>query len=260
MSSSSLMRGLALVPGGYFLLTRVSGARDALYLVGTSFVPAWWYLARSTELDPVTALGSFAIGYLAFIASYELGYLANDLWDARRDPGGRQRAPFLTGTLSKVAFVAIRLLTWLLVASVTGWSSNSSWLAGFAALAVVFALHNVVPAWARSATFMQLAVLRFSLPVMGPLPASAAPLLLLLALLLYASMRWLAYLDSKGMLTMEARRTPSFGAVQMALQAPVIGLIALLAGSTLPLELWGWFFFLYGAWALKASRSRRRSE
>ena len=249
MSSFSARALLALLPGAYFVQTRVKDLRDLLYLLGTSFVPAAWFLYRSTDLGVDGALLSFGLGYLAFIAVYELGYLANDRWDAERGPGGRKRMPFKAGAPFLLAFVALRLLVWTAVAASTEWWRNPVWLGGFAALAAAFTLHNILRSpEARSASFVQLAVLRFSLPVIGPLPVALVPLLLLLALLLYAYLRWLGYLDSKALLAMPARKDRHFGTVQMAVLAPVIFFVAVVAGSTLPLELWAWYLFLYAAW------------
>lgn len=247
---------LALIPGAYFLQTRIDGPRALLYTVGTSFIPAWWLLVRLGGEPATSAAASFALGYLAFIAVYELGYLANDLLDAKR-PGGRQRCAFIAGPVYVLLFAATRLACWSGIGWATGWLADPLWLAGHVAMLIVFALHNLLgPPAPRSATFVQLALLRFTLPILGALPKVALPLVLLLGLLLYVYLRWLAYLDSKALLAMPARKDANFGLLQIALLLPVLSFIALGTNSTLPLELWLWFVLLYFGWMLAARTGR----
>ncbi|NJC06479.1 hypothetical protein GGQ97_002272 [Sphingomonas kaistensis] len=255
-SSSDSRSLLALLPGAYFLQSRVKGAQDLLYLVATSFVPAWWMLVRLGGQGLVEAAANFTLGYLAFIAVYELGYLANDLFDARR-PGGRKRWSGSSGAAFVAPFILIRLIVWGLVGWATGWIANPVWLGGTACLVLVFALHNLIQAAApRSATFVQLGLLRFIMPVIGALEPARLPLALLIALLLYVYLRWLAYLDSKDLLRIAERRHPRFALVQMLLLGPIVGLTSLIGATSLPLEIWGFLMLLY---ASRQALERRRS-
>jgi hypothetical protein len=130
----------------------------------------------------------------------------------------------------------------------TGWLFDPLWLAATACLTIVFALHNLIEAPApRSATFVQLALLRFIMPIIGALDRDRLPLAMLIALLLYVYLRWLAYLDSKDLLKMPNRRAPRFALVQMALLAPLVTLVGVMASTTLPLEIWAFLLLLYGA-------------
>ncbi|UUR08415.1 hypothetical protein [Sphingomonas glaciei] len=245
------------MPGGYFLLSRVKGAQDLIYLIATSFLPAWWMLVRLGGQGMIEATTNFVLGYLAFIAVYELGYLANDLFDARR-PGGRKRWSGASGTAFVTAFIILRVGVWTLIGWATGWILDPVWLAATACLAVVFALHNLIEATApRSATFVQLGLLRFIVPIIGALEPARLPLAMLVALLLYVYLRWLAYLDSKDLLRIADRRQPRFALVQMLLLGPIVALITLIAATTLPLEIWSLLTLLYlSRQALDERRSR----
>ena len=254
MSSLDGHKLFALIPGAYFVQTRIEGPRALLYTIGTSFIPAWWLLVRLAGEPPMSAIGTFALGYLAFISLYELGYLANDLLDARR-PGERQRCAFTAGPVYVLLFTVLRLGCWAGIGFATSWIADALWLSGHLAMVVVFALHNLIESPApRSATFVQLALLRFILPILGALPAMALPLALLLALLLYVYLRWLAYLDSKSLLAMPARKDGNFGLIQIGLLLPILFVVAIGTSSTLPLELWLWFVFLYFGWLVAGRR------
>jgi hypothetical protein len=225
-----------------------------LYDVATSLLPALWLLLRSSEVGLAEGVGSFLLGYLAFISLYELGYLANDVIDARR-PGGRQRCTFATPLLFLLLFAGVRIACWIAIALATGWIGNAVWLSATAAMALVFFAHNAIVApEPRIATFLQLALLRFSLPILGIVPAGSVPLILILALLFYVHLRGMAYIDSKHLLAMPARKHPQFGQWQILLMLPIAMLIAVAAGSTLPLELWPWYALLYSGWGLLALR------
>lgn len=254
-SNSSARSLLALLPGAYFLLSRVKGAQDLIYLVATSFLPAWWMLIRLGGQGIIEATTNFVLGYIAFIAVYEFGYLANDLFDARR-PGGRKRWNGSSGPAFVAAFILVRVVVWALIGWFTSWIFSPVWLAATACLSIVFTLHNLIEAAApRSATFAQLGLLRFIMPIIGALAPARLPLAMLIALLLYVYLRWLAYLDSKELLRIAERRQPRFALVQMLLFCPIVGLISLIAATTMPLEIWSFLVLLYFA---RQALERRR--
>jgi hypothetical protein len=142
--------------------------------------------------------------------------------------------------------VLVRFGTWALIGWAMGWISNPVWLAATACFVFVFALHNIIEASApRSATFVQVGLLRFIMPIIGALAPERLPLALLVTMLLYIYLRWLAYLDSKDLLRLAGRRSPRFALVQMLLLGPIVVLITLAAGSTPALEMWGFLLLLY---------------
>ncbi|WP_037501124.1 hypothetical protein [Sphingomonas jaspsi] len=242
---------LAFVPFGYFATTRLNSVRDLGYLVVSSWLPAWWILVRQEGLTLAGAAQAFALGYLAFICLYEIGYLINDAWDAARHRDGRERTPFPASPQFILPFVAVRLAGWAAIAAWAGWWQNTPWLVGQCALLAALALHNLVRSPSlRLSSFMQLAMLRFILPISALLSLAGWLVTALAAALLYVPLRYLAYADSKGLLAMPERRARWFPAASMALSVPLIALVAVAIGSDVLIELWLWLLAAHGAWAL----------
>jgi hypothetical protein len=214
-----------------------------------------WFLFRTSGSPLAHVLLNFAAGYLAFIAMYEIGYFANDSWDATKSSDGRQRIPFRFGPAYLLAFVLIRLAVWLSIGMWTGWLTNSIWLAGYAALVLAFAQHNLIAAAGlRSASFFQLATLRFLLPILAAVPDKFHLLLFMVAILFYAYLRLLSYLESKDLLAMPERRRANFGLIQLVMLSPLILLLALVARSWVMVELLGYFVAVFGLWWLLGRR------
>lgn len=257
-SGSSAAMLLSLLPFCYFARTRIESLRDLAYLIATSWIPAIWLLIRLAGFGPVEALGVFGIGYLAFISVYEIGYLVNDGWDAKKTAEGRNRLPFDLNRAFVGGFVLIRIAAWFAIGAATGWLASGVWLGCFATLAVVFAAHNLIASAAlRSASFYQLAALRFIAPVIAVLPTAGIFPAVTAALLFYTYFRFLSYLESKALLDMPERRQAHFSIVQVALLAPLILFLAFSTGSPLLAELLLYFALLYGAWALGLRIKRR---
>lgn len=255
ISSSRLTPALALIPFGYFLSSRLKSVGDVAFLVATSWLPATWLAIRLGGKSPVEAVSSFLLGYLAFIAIYEVGYLANDLWDARRTRNGRARFDHAVGPAYIAAFVAVRLMCWVAVASSTGWADNPLWLAGFGALLIALAQHNLAQSPAlRLASFLELAVLRFLLPILALVPRGELWVVTLVALLLYAYPRFLSYMDSKSLLRLDGGRGRSFGLGQQLSLAPLLLFIAYVTATPVIAELLAYFILAYAAGSIGFGR------
>lgn len=250
-STFSWAKAISLVPFAYYYRTRAYKPADLAYSVAVSWLPPIWLAHRLAELSLVEAVGLFVPGYLCFIAIYEIGYLVNDAWDARKDPNGRQRIDFRVGALYLLTFVAIRAAVWAVVGIRMGWIGDPVWLSCFGALVVAFAQHNLMssPAY-RSASFYQLAALRFLTPIVAIIPPADIPLVLVVATFLYIYFRFLSYLDSKKMLVMLKRKSPSFGLVQVAMLTPFLAFVSLALGTWLMVELTLYFLVIYGLWGL----------
>jgi hypothetical protein len=256
-SGSSFAKPLSLVPFFYFLVTRISGLRDLAYLAASSLLPGLWLVWRLGEYGPIEAIVRFALGYLAFIAIYELGYFLNDAWDARRRPSGRQRIPFVWGVVYAATFVALRLVAWPAIGWATGWLWSPLWLAAFGALILAFGQHNVISAAAlRSATFVQLSTLRFVIPVLPSIAPESVAAVIAAALLFYTYFRFLSYLESKDLLQMPDRRAGSFQLLQTLMLTPLILFLAYTSGLAVIFELWVYFVVIFGLWAALSSRGR----
>jgi hypothetical protein len=182
----------------YMFATRLPGSRDLAYLVFTQWVPSIWILHRLVGSDLIEATLYFAIGYMAFISVYEVGYLANDKWDAKRHRNGRHRANFSTGFSYLAIFLAVRGIIWVSVGVASGWIFYWPWLLSYAVLAAGICQHNLLRSYAlRTASFFGLAYLRFLVPVLGPLPREDLFLVVTICCLFYVYVRFLSHLDAK---------------------------------------------------------------
>ena len=253
--NSDRLKLLMLVPFLYTMATRFTTARDFTYLVVSSWLPGIWILYRLSDHGLGHAALYFAAGYLCFVSVYEIGYFVNDAWDAPKTEGGRKRIRFAYGRVYVVSFVVLRIGIWAGLGTLFGWIGDMVWLAAFAALAVAFTEHNLIrPAAFRSASFFQLACLRFTIPIVGETPADKLLLVLFVSIVFYTYFRFLAYLDGNGQLAMPDRRRRYFGLVQIAMLAPLIAFGAYVSGEILLLELLGYFGLIYGVYALVARR------
>ena len=253
-------RAVSLLPFGYFAATRIDGPRDLAYHAATSWLPAILLLFRLTDMDVTRSVTTFAVGYLAFIAIYEIGYLVNDAWDARRTGEGRARLGFSLDWPYLAAFLAIRIGLWGSIAMLTGWAASPPWLAGYAALAFAFSQHNLVRHnGLRIASFYGLATLRCVLPVVAAIPAIAIMSVLLVAMILYAFQRLLAYMESKDLLNLAKRRDPSFGFFLLLSFAPLTLFFAYVLQARILAELTAYYLVIHGGWWLfSAVRAPRR--
>lgn len=257
MSGFSLRSLLSFLPFGYQAITRLNGWRDFAYLVASSWIPAAWIAARTSDLPACETLLGFVAGYLAFISIYELGYLANDAWDARRHADGRHRIPFPAAPLPLALFTFIRLASWMAIGISFGWAADPVWLAGFAALVAGIAIHNLLRSPAlRLASFAQLAVLRFLLPVAAMMTAAGWTASLLCAVLTYLPLRFLSYADSKGLLAMQERRRPWFAASYIAVGMPLFAFAAWVFDAGSFLESAIFLLAAHAAWALLSTQAR----
>jgi hypothetical protein len=222
------MKAVMLIPFGYTVLTRIQRPKDFLYLLATQILPGILLLYWLDASLGAMAAPAYLLGYLAFISIYELGYLANDGWDARRSAAGRRRLDFDVSLPFCGLFVVIRLALFatLLVAAPER-SELPAILAGFTTLAAVFLVHNLAQGLAvKLATFTQLAILRFTLPVTFTLGTADLLQVIAISVLYYLPFRLLTYLESKGKLLMPERQASTFGLYYMATMSPLCLLLA----------------------------------
>jgi hypothetical protein len=258
---SRFERPVSLLPFGYLLVSRGRDPWELLYMAGNSWLPAIWLLLRLSGLPPVQALTSFVLGYLAFISCYELGYLTNDSWDAARSSAGRRRIGFAVTPAYLLLFVAIRVAVWLIIGLFTGWLLELPWAAGYVALVAAFTLHNVLHSpTVRIASFLQLSILRFLLPIVGALKPGTLLIALAVAFLFYTIFRLLSYLDSKDLLSMNERRTGQFKLAVVAVQAPIALYLSVVAGSTVIAEMFVYYVALYALISIRERATDRRLQ
>ena len=160
---------------------------------------------------PAQSLTTAGLSYLAFISLYEIGYLVNDLFASRKEAGGRQRGPQGAGGMWVTAWFVSRLVVFMFATVLMGKLAALEWWSYFAALCVVFALHNgLADREFKAATFIWLAWLRFMAPVMFVVQDTQRLGVGLAAAMAYASFRMFGYLNSKGLLQMPGRQRPGF--------------------------------------------------
>lgn len=204
------MRFVYLLPFTYFYDTRLRSGSIAFHVIFEWLAAGLLVLALGAA-GPTQALTAAGLSYLAFISLYEIGYLVNDLFASRKETGGRQRGPQGAGGLWVAAWFISRLVAFMIATIFLGKLAAPEWWSFFAALCVVFALHNeLTDREFKSATFIWLAWFRFMAPVIFVVQDTQRLGVGLAAAMAYASFRLFGYLDSKGLLQMPGRQRPGF--------------------------------------------------
>ena len=252
---SDLRRHLLIVPFLYAAKTRLHGGRDYLYLMASQWGLGAIVLFFLDPGNPALALVNYLIGYFVFISIYEIGYLVNDVWDAKRSDGGRAR---FTGDISIAfitSFVAVRIGMWLGMTAIFLKADLKLWLIANVALIFVFAAHNIFTnPEIRYATFVQLTLLRFTLPIIFSLSAPEIEPIIIVTLLHYLYFRGLAYLESKEFLAMPNRKNPNFGFHHTIMILPFVLCIYAFTESPLYLAAWAYMTAIYGTFSLWSQR------
>lgn len=204
------MKIVYLLPFAYFYDTRLRTGSVAFHVI-FEWLAAVVLVLVLGSVGPAQALLAAGLSYLAFISLYEIGYLANDLFASRKEAGGRQRGPQGASGAWVAAWFVARLAAFMLATIFMGKLAALEWWSFFAALSVVFALHNgLTDRELKAATFLWLAWFRFMAPVMFVVQDSQHLGIGLAAAMAYASFRLFGYLDSKGLLHMPGRQRPGF--------------------------------------------------
>jgi hypothetical protein len=253
---SDIRLWLTLIPFFYTARTRVKSGRDFLYLVLSQWGFGLILLKLLSENGFGIVLLNYMLGYIAFISIYEIGYFANDIWDAKRVDSGRTRFKSDVTTLFISSFISIRISMWIILTYRFFLGDLTFWLIGNVALIVVFSAHNIIRASdVRYATFVQLALLRFALPMMFSLPKGALEPIIIVGCLHYVYFRGLAYLDSKNLLVMPQRKQSNFGFQHTIILLPIV--VCLYSATDLILYpvAWGYTAAIYGLFSLWSRRS-----
>lgn len=204
------MKFLYLLPFSYFYDTRLRSGSLAFHAVFEWLAAAVLVLVVGAA-GSVQALLAAGLSYLAFISLYEIGYLFNDLFASRKEVGGRQRGPQGASGMWVTAWFAARLAAFMFATVLMEKQATPEWWSFFAALSVVFALHNrLTDRELKAATFLWLAWFRFMAPVMFVVQDTQRMGIGLAAAMAYASFRLFGYLDSKGLLQMPGRQRLEF--------------------------------------------------
>lgn len=240
------MKFVYLLPFTYFYDTRLRTGGVAFHVIFEWLAAVVLALAVGAA-SPAHSLTAAGLSYLAFISLYEIGYLVNDLFASRKEPGGRQRGPQGTSGIWMAAWFVTRLAAFTFATALMGKLAVPEWWSFFTALCVVFALHNgLTDRECKAVTFLWLAWFRFMASVMFVVQDAQRLGVALAAAMAYASFRLFGYLDSKGLLQMPGRQRTGFRLCFFLM--PLSGVLALW-----PYEGARGFMVLTGYYALAAA-------
>lgn len=218
---------LFFIPFSYAAHSRFVAKRDYIFHFLYEWFPAVVILAYALQGDMLKAIYSFALGYTAFIALYEIGYLVNDFYSVKHETDGRNRAGKLAPDKTMLtAWVIWRLVLAISLIYVIG-PGNYLYFFTAIALLIVFGTHNLLRSKKlKIGTFILLATLRFYLPF---LPFLSLELLLKLLpgiFLCYVCYRTITYAQSKG-LWMKVPKTNKFRIVYYGMISLISGIVYL---------------------------------
>lgn len=259
LSVTDANKAWLLVPFGYALVSRYHWPRDFLVNAVTAWVPGVFLIWWLTQAGPGESAWLYVLGYLVFICVYEIGYLVNDSFGLRRDPTPRRRVDITFSRGFCSAFAAVRVLAGGACLTALGVADSVLIWASYAALAVLLLLHNTLAGVQfKFATFAQLSIIRFSLPVVPALllasEAEAILLVMLTGLCLFTYPRWLTYLEAKGRLSLPERKDLYFPLFSLLLFLPLLLAIAAAWQNAAPLLVFAWLLFVQTAY-ITANRS-----
>lgn len=205
------MRYLVLVPFTYFLLTRLSKGSIVFHLL-FEWVAALVLVVLLGDSDSGVENFIRALGcYFAFISLYEIGYIANDVYDASKDEFGRHRLP-VGATITWVGFwSASRISFFLFGTYIFGAWQRVEWWLFFGTLCIIFTFHNIVIRYElKIISFLWLAWYRFMAPLIFVVSKDQIFGISFAVAIGYVIFRYLSYLDSKDMLRLPERRNNYF--------------------------------------------------
>ncbi len=224
------MRKLLLtLPLGYFVLTRLNTKRAIIFHAYYEYLSAILlliYFGSNVE----NALKYFGLGYLAFIALYEIGYIFNDYFSIKFEVNPRLRIKNIKISLADIIiFIALRISVFLAISYYLKVYSNYSWWIFYIALALMFYLHNILKSKPlKTFTFSSLAFFRFYAPIFPFLAIAGIINTLPGVILFYIFFRTLTYMDSKDLIKFEGRNTIPFKVHYYLLFLPVSIIISIL--------------------------------
>lgn len=257
LSISQRNHHLLLVPFAYAFFSRMH-LRGFVFNAATLWMPGLILVLAlrdnlSIDGGALENIARYFAAYLAFISVYEIGYLINDTWGTRHDKTPRRRIPVDYGAIFCVAFVAVRIAVVLLMADWLGILELPIFWLLMAALIATIILHNTLKREEfKLFSFLQMSMLRFSMPVLLATSGEGALPVLLVALCGFSFPRFLTYQDSKGRLRLPERKAADFAFFGHLCFAPLILLIFATSGELAVLLAWGYFLLFGLALALVA--------
>lgn len=214
-----------IVPFCYFYWTRLRHANLSFHLV-FEWLAALFLVVVFCGHRWFPAISSSILSYFAFVSVYEIGYLANDLYSAKRESNGRARGPQGADWRWVTCWIAIRLIVFVTIAGALDQLSSGQWWRFYFVLSLALAAHNVLlDPGLKAISFLWLSWLRFMAPVIFVIDAKLVLGVGLCAAMSYCGFRLLGYLDSKGLLQMPGRQSGEFRLIYFS--APIWVALAL---------------------------------
>lgn len=238
-----MLNFLLAIPFLYFQKTRLNNLKSVLFHAYAEWALGVGILFLS-GYSVQSAFIKFLVGYLAFIALYEIGYITNDVHSVRHEAKPRKRLKEFNPTNTAVAvWIAIRIATFGLISYYLKVWNDPRWLVCYAILALMFFLHNYLrDKQLKTFTFMNLAFLRFIAPFFIFLTNAQISVWIPAILLHYVFYRTLTYMDSKDLLNMPDRESVSFKLCYYLLLAGISLVIYMVTAA--PQTLWVNAYFL----------------
>ena len=162
----------SVIPGYYLCHSRLRSAQEVLSWLVLYPALCGCIAFRSTEMSVIHFLALYPFALLAWISSYEVGYIENDLLGASSESGGTVRLTlkeaqqlerrFWSILVAKMLVsIGLTALCWK-IANTTGTSVNySGFLATIVATRVVFIAHNALRSRWNLLTFAGLYCLKY---------------------------------------------------------------------------------------------------
>ena len=205
-------------------------------------------MSVQTDIHIIPATGYFFVGYLLFICMYEVGYLANDSYGLKNDPTPRQRLTINFKFFFVLIFVLLRIMLFLGITVWFDFIANPLFWISYISLSIVIVLHNTLRrVELKFFTFIQLSLLRFSLPVFSVLLIFDRPadilVTFLTGLMLFTYPRVMTYMDAKGRLSIPERKGTDFLLLCHLTTLPFLFLVSAASQTLAPIYAWLWMFF-----------------
>jgi len=225
-----------LLPFTYFATSRLKTKDWVFFLIYEIFLNL--LLVILTEENFFQSMLIVVLSYFAFISIYEIGYIFNDLVSTKYEESPRKRlGEYDPGWGPIIVLVLVRILIFGIISFYLSKAFEmDQWFVYYIALIIVFACHNVIKSnQLKILTFIQLATFRIISPLILIFSGKKLLITLVSFLVAYAFYRTIIYMESKGILLFEDRRSYKFILGYYIITIPIFAFIAYLGKSYIPL-------------------------
>lgn len=227
------LKYLLFLPFSYFFITRLSRGSISFHLFFEWFAAFVLVVTLGDSGSWVLNSSRALICYLSFISLYEIGYIANDIYDVSKGEFSRRRLPSGANVTLVGFWVISRLSFFLLGTEILGAWQSMEWWSFFVTLSILFALHNtVIRRELKVISFVWLAWYRFMAPIIFVVAKDQVFGISFAVAIGYVIFRYLSYLDSKDALRLPERRSNHFRVIFFMFPLFSIGLLVQFPSSS----------------------------